>query len=526
MTGRLRLVAQGDAAEAAGPRPGPVLEAARRRVLHVGADAEGALAGARQHHHANVRALLEIGPDALQLGFGREVDRVEHLGPVDRQRRDVVANLVAHAHGRPFAIAGRRFGQDLFGVLAQARRHPVERHRRGRHLDRAGDEAVARAAGGRALHHHRVVHGLRIDQHFAHVAHRGAQQVLGLESRQPVIARPGAEALAEHSLQLGLVRELLLEVGEARLEREVGQLERGADVAQRIGLERADEDERVVGALEHARERHRRPVHFLVAHQDHRRFLHLHRQHRVVERDADLLALAAALALQQREQDALHHVHAGGVVGQRGGVGGHRMRRIGLPRHHAAHRLRQHVLAALVGVRAGLAEAGADGVDDAWVERAAGVVAEAHAVHHAGAEVVDDDIGAGDQRLHRRHALGVAQVEGDAALVAVEAAEDRVVDPLRRREGRAAQVAGAGALDLDHVGAVVAEHLGADRAHHDLGEVDDADAGERQLAVATGGRAFMPPPAGAGARSPARRRWARTGRPGRRLARAAWPAAP
>ena len=36
-------------------------------------------------------ALLEIGPDALQLGFGREVDRVEHVGPVDRHRRDMVA---------------------------------------------------------------------------------------------------------------------------------------------------------------------------------------------------------------------------------------------------------------------------------------------------------------------------------------------------------------------------------------------------------------------------------------------------
>src|SRR6185503_16730240 len=34
---------------------------------------------------------------------------------------------------------------------------------------------------------------------------------------------------------------------------------------------------------------------------------------------------------------------------------------------------------------------------------------------------------------------------------------------------------------LDHVGAIVAEHLRAHWAHHHLSEVDDADAGERQV---------------------------------------------
>ena len=43
----------------------------------------------------------------------------------------------------------------------------------------------------------------------------------------------------------------------------------------------------------------------------------------------------------------------------------------------------------------------------------------------------------------------------------------------------ARQVARADALDLDDVGAVIAEHLGGARAHHHLGEVDDAHAGER-----------------------------------------------
>ena len=114
--------------------------------------------------------------------------------------------------------------------------------------------------------------------------------------------------------------------------------QRGADVAQRIGLERADQHQRAVLRIEHARQRHRGPVDLGVLHHDHRGLLHLHRQHRVVERDGDLLALAGALALQQREQDALHHVHAGRVVGQRGRVDGdrHRRRRRGAPSRRSA----------------------------------------------------------------------------------------------------------------------------------------------------------------------------------------------
>src|SRR6185369_12130361 len=57
---------------------------------------------------------------------------------------------------------------------------------------------------------------------------------------------------------------------------------------------------------------------------------------------------------------------------------------------------------------------------------------------------------------------------------------DRVVAPVHRLEGRAAQVTAALAFDLDHVGAVVGQHLRAHRAHHDLAEVDHAHAAQRQ----------------------------------------------
>jgi hypothetical protein len=135
-----------------------------------------------------------------------------------------------------------------------------------------------------------------------------------------------------------------------------------------------------------------------------------------------------------------------------------------------------------VGVGSGLAEAGAHRIDDARIDFLAVLVAQAQALHDAGTEVVGDHVGVGDQRLHQVHLCRVAQVDFHAALVAVQAAEDRVVLAGNRVEGRAAQVARALALDLDHVGAVVGEHLRAHRPHHDLGEIDHAHALEWQSA--------------------------------------------
>ena len=68
--------------------------------------------------------------------------------------------------------------------------------------------------------------------------------------------------------------------------------------------------------------------------------------------------------------------------------------------HDAAHRLREHVLAALVRVGAVEAEAGADRVDEARVDLLQLLVAEAHALHDAGAEIVDDDVGGLEQAQH------------------------------------------------------------------------------------------------------------------------------
>jgi hypothetical protein len=270
--------------------------------------------------------------------------------------------------------------------------------------------------------------------------------------------------------------------GEARIVLEARDAERGADVLHGMRLERADQHQRAVRGLEHAGERHRAPVQLGPAHHLGGGLLGLRGDHRVEQRHIELLAPTGLLPLQQREQHALEQMHSGRVVREGRGIDHDRIALARAPRHHAGHRLRQHVLTAFVRIGAGEAEAGTDRVDQPRIDLAQLLIAEAHAVHHAGAEIVHHHVGAADQVHQRRPIIRLAQVEHHRALVAVERAIDRADQPGRIVGNCGArQVTGRRALDLDHVGAVVAEHLRRDRPHHHLGEVDDPDAGKRQF---------------------------------------------
>jgi len=153
---------------------------------------------------------------------------------------------------------------------------------------------------------------------------------------------------------------------------------------------------------------------------------------------------------------------------------------VALTPHHTGERLRQNVLSSLVGKRPLSSEAGAEGADDAGIDFGELVIAEAHPLHHPGAEIVDDHVGPAHEVVNDRLPVFFAQVEGDRPLVAVEAAKDRIVEPVRVVGNRGArEVARARALDLDDVGAVIGQHLGRARSEHHLGEVDDAHARQR-----------------------------------------------
>src|SRR5262249_4034957 len=198
-----------------------------------------------------------------------------------------------------------------------------------------------------------------------------------------------------------------------------------------------------------------------------------HRQHRVEERDVDVLAAAAGGALVQREQDALNRVQTREIVGdgdadaRRGAVAkaGHL--------HDPRLALNHRVVSRQLRVRTGLAVAGNRAVDQARIQRGRGRVIEAELAEAAGTEVLDQHVGGLDQPPQRSRAGRRLEIERHALLVAIELVVERA-DAVDERSPAARIVAMRRLLDLEHLGAHVAEHHRRERTGDDPGQVDDA----------------------------------------------------
>ena len=104
---------------------------------------------------------------------------------------------------------------------------------------------------------------------------------------------------------------------------------------------------------------------------------------------------------------------------------------------------------------------------------------KSHAVEHAGAEILHQHVAALHQRGQDFLALRVLGVERDRALVVVEHGEIQAVDIRDVLQLAARDVADAGALDLDHVGAEPCQQLRAGRPGLDVGEIENANALQR-----------------------------------------------
>jgi hypothetical protein len=148
--------------------------------------------------------------------------------------------------------------------------------------------------------------------------------------------------------------------------------------------------------------------------------------------------------------------------------------------HQPAQCLDGEVVAGEVAQRAGAAEAGDATDDEGRVDGEELVGGEAEAGGGVGEEVLEQDVGPGDEVVKEGAPFGPGEVQGEAALVAVagEVVSAGAVGKERRAPG-AGLVAGAGALELEDVGAEVAEHLPAERPGEDAGGVEDAHPGER-----------------------------------------------
>ena len=143
----------------------------------------------------------------------------------------------------------------------------------------------------------------------------------------------------------------------------------------------------------------------------------------------------------------------------------------------AAHRLDQRAETGLLGIGAGLAEAGNAHDDEARVARQQQIGGEAHGLERAGPVVLDEDVGRlhqPQQRLARRVA---AQVQDHRHLVAAV----RFPEQLFAAVAPSAQRIAFRRLDLDDLGAEIAElqrqHVAGDEAR----EIEHAHAAQGAL---------------------------------------------
>ena len=110
-------------------------------------------------------------------------------------------------------------------------------------------------------------------------------------------------------------------------------------------------------------------------------------------------------------------------------------------------------------------------------------VVESEPIHHAGPEVLHEDIAL--SREIERHPLAcrVLQVDGDALLVAVEPDEEGAARRLSVFVKPAHVVAGDRVLDLYDRGPQVGELLGREGSRDDAREIEDLHALQRRCCV-------------------------------------------
>jgi hypothetical protein len=109
-------------------------------------------------------------------------------------------------------------------------------------------------------------------------------------------------------------------------------------------------------------------------------------------------------------------------------------------------------------------------------------VAQSEPGRHAGQEVLHDHVSPLSELEGDLRPLGMLEIEGDAALVAIDGREGGAHPVLATQD---AQVVAQGRpLHLDDVGAEVGEEGGTVRARNDAGEIEDADTFEHAHAGA------------------------------------------
>ncbi len=123
---------------------------------------------------------------------------------------------------------------------------------------------------------------------------------------------------------------------------------------------------------------------------------------------------------------------------------------------------------------------------------------KSHAIEHAGAEILHQHVAFLHQCGEDFLALGILGVERDRALVVVEHGEIQAVDIRLVLQLTARDIANAGTLDLDHVGAEPCQQLRASRSRLDVRKIENANALQRLCHVLLSSRCNVVMPAKAG----------------------------
>ncbi len=189
----------------------------------------------------------------------------------------------------------------------------------------------------------------------------------------------------------------------------------------------------------------------------------------LVKGHVDVLAAAGEVAGAEGGEGAERGEDAGPVVGDEVAGADRGKVRVAGDASHAGEGEGNPIEAGAVAVGAGLAVAAYADDNEPAVGLAQGIGGEAPALEGAGAVVLDENVGGIAEPAEERAPSFPAEVEGDGLLAAVVLLEGDAV---------AVDLASAGRLDLNNLGAELGEEGGAEGGGKDLAGVDDAEAGE------------------------------------------------
>ena len=249
---------------------------------------------------------------------------------------------------------------------------------------------------------------------------------------------------------------------------------RGARPTRSTSRSRSTRRRRTVGAARHrVRDARTEPRLLVVEVRGRRRQRRHHLQHRLEQVHVDHLALAAAVALAQRDHHRERARERGDLVGERDRREQRRAVGLAVDRREAAHRLGDRREAGLRRVRAVLAEAGDAQHDEARVARRAARRGRARAARSCPGRKFSTSTSAASARRSSASRPGVGlQVEHDRALVPAEQLPRVRVAALGREPTHAAHAVTGRRLDLHDVGAEVGEVAGRARAREHRRHVD------------------------------------------------------